>query len=65
MASQVKPRRPPQLETRCSRCDGRGRLDSRSGADRRCGACDGAGHVPTEWGEQILALLRHNLPAMY
>jgi hypothetical protein len=56
---------PPLLEAKCDRCSGRGWYDEGDGDRQRCGVCNGAGHVPTEWGERILALLRHNFRPLY
>jgi DnaJ-class molecular chaperone len=50
----------PALETVCERCGGKGgREEVREWHD--CYRCNGAGHVPTEFGELVLALIRHNL----
>lgn len=45
------------LEIQCNECDGRGG----DGAGEECLACDGTGYIPTELGEKILSLIRHNL----
>lgn len=54
----------PVLETRCRICDGAGGHEER---DRwcRCGSCGGVGYYPTEAGEQVLALMRHNFRAVH
>jgi DnaJ-class molecular chaperone len=52
------------LESKCDVCDGRG-WSWEKGDKCRCGVCDGAGYVPTDLGEQILSLVRHNLRPMY
>lgn len=53
------------LEAECQHCAGRGgRFIEGSGGWKRCGLCNGAGHVPTEQGQRILSLLRHNLKPM-
>ena len=50
----------PVLEMLCQTCEGAGGWDDYD--DRiTCGTCCGAGYVPTELGESILQLLRHNL----
>ena len=50
----------PPLEVVCSRCSGKG---GHYECDRwiSCHFCQGAGHIPTEFGERVLALIRHNL----
>ncbi len=53
----------PELETACRLCDGEGRVHE-EGKWRRCGCCDGAGYEPTEFGERVLNLLRHNFRPM-
>jgi DnaJ-class molecular chaperone len=45
-----------KLEEKCENCDGSGRS---YGDD--CPGCHGTGYVPTDAGERILALLRHQL----
>lgn len=53
------------LEKKCDTCDGEGGWysDGGYGTDwRYCGECSGAGHVPTPLGQQILDLIRHNMP---
>lgn len=47
------------LENKCSECGGAGGYQDYTGwVD--CFTCDGAGYVPTELGEQVLDLIRHN-----
>ena len=53
----------PALECRCERCDGMGWL-MKYGENLRCNNCNGAGFEPTELGEQVLALVRHNFRPM-
>jgi DnaJ-class molecular chaperone len=48
-----------QLETVCQFCDGSGEQGDTE-QRRRCVNCKGAGHVPTKFGEKVLALMRHN-----
>jgi DnaJ-class molecular chaperone len=52
----------PELEVRCERCEGRGEEDE-VGTFRTydCPECGGAGFVPTEFGQKVLAIVRHNL----
>lgn len=54
----------PELERPCKKCQGDGLYSCGGGGRERCDLCDGAGHVPTEYGEMVLRLIRHNLPAM-
>ena len=42
----------PELETVCEHC--RGKWSD-------CHRCGGSGYIPTEFGERVLALLRHNI----
>jgi DnaJ-class molecular chaperone len=49
----------PDFERRCEACRGDGSYRGRDGRVR-CGICNGSGWVPTEWGEKVLALMRHN-----
>jgi hypothetical protein len=52
----------PELETLCSACEGDPDYNGNpSGPWRPCGSCGGAGHIPTEFGEKVLALIRHNI----
>jgi hypothetical protein len=46
----------PALEQECSKCHGRG-----SDYYGRCAACNGSGWEPTEAGDAILSLLRHQI----
>lgn len=51
-----------ELETKCTSCLGTGTYWQDSSPDQLvCELCDGAGLVPTEQGEKILELLRHNI----
>ena len=51
----------PELETLCPECNGDTDYNGNpSGPWRPCGSCDGAGYIPTEFGERVLALIRHN-----
>ena len=53
------------LEERCTSCDGRGWYWEEDRHEQRaCARCGGAGYEPTELGEQILSLMRHNLKPM-
>ena len=57
----------PSLETICGHCEGAGGDWNRDGYGdewQRCYWCDGAGHVPTPFGERVLALMRHNFRPM-
>ena len=51
------------LEESCHACLGEGRLRGREGFVRCC-FCNGAGCVPTEFGEKVLAMMRHNFKSM-
>ena len=50
----------PVLEEACERCNSRGWY-VQDGERDSCDVCEGAGFVPTEFGEKILALMRHNI----
>jgi hypothetical protein len=54
----------PILEVPCGKCGGSGRYDEGDHVRRRCPWCEGAGFEPTEFGERILALMRHNFRPM-
>jgi hypothetical protein len=54
----------PTLENLCQRCEGRGWFDEGDHVRRRCRWCEGAGYEPTEFGERVLALMRHNFGPM-
>jgi hypothetical protein len=54
----------PELERVCPRCEGKGKIRSER-VLRRCSSCDGAGYQPTEIGEMVLELMRHNFRPMY
>lgn len=47
------------FEESCPACHGRGRDGYHS-----CSICGGTGYTPTELGEKILSLVRHNLGSM-
>ena len=52
----------PDLETICPECEADGDYnDNACGPWCPCGSCGGAGHIPTEFGEKVLALIRHNI----
>ncbi len=51
------------LEEPCGSCLGAGYYRGREGPVR-CDVCKGAGFIPTEFGERILDLLRHNFGPM-
>lgn len=53
----------PVLEVLCPNCRGAGGWKCDEGW-HSCGRCNGAGHVPTEFGERVLALMRHNFKPM-
>ncbi|MDB5296824.1 MAG: hypothetical protein JWO31_2807 [Phycisphaerales bacterium] len=63
MEKTMTPTEVPELETPCEWCEGRGWYTD---AQRRvrCSDCGGAGHVPTEFGERVLSLMRHNFRPM-
>lgn len=63
MTSEIKPITAlPPLEEFCSHCDGRGWYWREDRHERRaCESCGGAGYEPTQLGEQILSLMKHNL----
>jgi DnaJ-class molecular chaperone len=52
------------LEEHCSECYGKGGDDQDGTGWHRCGVCNGSGYEPTELGEAILTLVRHNLEPM-
>jgi DnaJ-class molecular chaperone len=47
----------PVLETVCPACKGIGSFYM----EGPCESCCGSGYVPTEAGEKLLALVRHNI----
>jgi DnaJ-class molecular chaperone len=52
------------LEVPCRSCRGtRGAFDD-DGVRESCADCGGAGYVPTEYGQKVLALMRHNFNPM-
>jgi hypothetical protein len=51
----------PELETRCRRCDGRGRW----GSDGTCGLCGGSGYELTEFGQKVLRLVRRRFCPLF
>jgi hypothetical protein len=54
----------PVLEVPCEKCRGRGWYSFGGGEKEPCPICDGARYVPTELGERILDLMRHNFRPM-
>jgi DnaJ-class molecular chaperone len=53
------------LENLCDTCGGEGFGRHECHPDRlRCSDCNGAGYVPTELGEKVLDLMRHNFRPM-
>lgn len=53
-----------ELEVTCRKCNGSGCV--RDGGERcACPLCEGAGFEPTELGERVLALVRHNFRPMF
>lgn len=51
----------PSLEFPCESCDTRG---TDWYTHDRCAKCGGSGHIPTEFGERVLDLMRHNIRLM-
>lgn len=51
------------LEESCHACLGEGCLRGREGFVHCC-VCNRAGYIPTEFGEKVLALMRHNFRSM-
>jgi DnaJ-class molecular chaperone len=51
---------PAALESQCPSCGGRGGVDDIDGRIT-CMTCRGRGFIPTETGEKVLALIRHNI----
>lgn len=47
----------PALEESCPECSGLGYCWG-----SRCKCCNGTGVLPTDFGDQVLALVRHSLP---
>jgi DnaJ-class molecular chaperone len=53
------------LEQLCNICKGHGKHHECGHPNlSRCYACDGSGYIPTEFGEKVLALMRHNFKTM-
>jgi len=51
----------PFLESECEDCCGKGWYWPEDSDDRaNCPTCEGAGYVTTDFGERVLALMRHN-----
>jgi DnaJ-class molecular chaperone len=49
----------PALEVRCDVCGG-------TGCDEgKCSRCNGSGYAPTEDGQKIVELMRHQLSAIF
>jgi hypothetical protein len=63
MATHHESQRIPQLEVVCPACNGSGG-DRELGVWNHCPECKGARYVPTEEGEKILELMRHNFRPM-
>ncbi len=57
------PLRLPELEVKCSACNGLGGEEERRRWNR-CVVCDGAGYIATEFGDKVLLLMRHNFQPM-
>ena len=57
---EVGPESLPELEHRCSRCNGRGRW----GSDGECGLCDGTGYELTEFGKKVMRLMHRRFRAL-
>jgi hypothetical protein len=53
-----------ELEVKCDKCDGQGGWHF-DGGWGKCHVCHGAGHIPTEFGQKVLALMRHNFRPLY
>ena len=53
-----------QLQVVCSSCKGNGRLVAPSGRLLKCGYCDGSGFKLTDFGEEVLEIVRRNLRSM-
>jgi len=52
----------PELETACPECESDADYNGNPcGSWRPCGYCGGARYVPTDFGEKVLALIRHNI----
>lgn len=58
------PDRLPELEVRCERCGGEGGVSYSGGRVDTCYRCHGAGHIPTDFGERVLALMQHHFRPM-
>jgi DnaJ-class molecular chaperone len=55
----------PDLETLCENCRGKGGWrEGQHGSWYSCGRCNGAGYVPTEIGERVITIMRHNFKSM-
>lgn len=50
----------PPLERKCNYCDGSG-VAYQTRERNPCPYCSGTGHIPTKFGEGVLALVRHNI----
>ena len=51
------------LEVRCDSCQGSGG-EQMGGKWSPCFVCDGAGYLPTDLGNKVLEIVRHNLPSL-
>ena len=56
---EAAPERLPELEVVCPRCRGKGSVPL-GYPDPRCSNCGGSGYIPTEFGQRVLELVRHN-----
>jgi len=55
----MKRDRLPPLERKCPACNGTGHCEG-----EKCIRCNGCGRAPTEFGEQIVDLIRNHLSAI-
>jgi DnaJ-class molecular chaperone len=54
-----------RLEEVCGYCNGAGgETVEGSGRWQQCAMCNGAGYIPNEFGEAVVALMRHNFRSM-
>ena len=59
----MKPQLPfPPLEEHCPACSGTG--ESCDHSDDKCVRCNGTGRAPTQFGEEVIELLRHHISAI-
>jgi|HubBroStandDraft_6_1064221.scaffolds.fasta_scaffold1454081_2 RecJ-like exonuclease len=52
----------PPLEEQCPVCHGSGESCDRE--DDKCVRCSGTGRAPTQFGEEVVELIRHHLAAI-